>query len=83
MFIECPQVGGFSGPPSFFSDVIYVDGPLVRPTAADLELLLSTNDVEPPKQLEEMHEETETTRRFAELRTGSIILVFETRDEGR
>ena len=48
------------------------------------ELLLSTwetSDVEPPKPLEEMQEET--TRRYAELRTGSIILVFETSGEGK
>ena len=57
-----------------------MDGPLVRPTAADLELLLSTNDVEPPKQLEEMDEETQ--RQLAELETGSVALVFETKGEG-
>ena len=49
---------------------------VVRPTAADLELLLSTNDVEPPKQLEEMDEATQ--RQLAELNTGSVALVYET-----
>ena len=48
----------------------------VRPTAADLELLLSTNDVEPPKQLEEM--DAATQRQLAELNTGSVALVYET-----
>ena len=53
---------------------------IVRPTAEDLELLLSTNDVEPPKQLEEMDEETQ--RQLAELNTGSVALVYETKGEG-
>ena len=52
----------------------------MRPTAEDLELLLSTNDVEPPKQLEEMDEETQ--RQLAELNTGSVALVYETKGEG-
>ena len=52
----------------------------MRPTAADLDLLLSTNDVEPPKQLEEMDEETQ--RQLAELDTGSVALVYETKGEG-
>ena len=59
----------------------YLDCPyIVRPTAADLDLLLSTNDVEPPKQLEEMDEETQ--RQLAELDTGSVALVYETKGEG-
>merc|ERR1719245_2858449 len=53
---------------------------IVRPTAADLELLLSTNDVEPPKQLEEM--DAETQRQLAELNTGSVALVYEKTEGG-
>ena len=52
----------------------------VRPTASDLELLLSTNDVEPPKQLEEM--EVATQRQLAELNTGSVALVYEKTEGG-
>ena len=52
----------------------------MRPTAEDLALLLSTNDVEPPKQLEEMDEETQ--RQLAELETGSVALVYERQTEG-
>ena len=59
----------------------YLDCPTVRPTAEDLELLLSTNDVEPPKQLEEMGEETQ--RQLAELETGSVALVYERKGEGK
>lgn len=53
---------------------------IVRPTKADLEALLVTNDVEPPKQLIEMDEKTQ--EQMAELPTGAVAFIYEGVSEG-
>ena len=51
---------------------------MVKPTRDDLEVLLLTNDMEPPRKLEEMDEKTQA--QLAELKTGCIALVYTGKD---